>query len=71
MQAGNYYKDLTRLGRDLSKTLIVDNWPEMFKEQPENGIHILTWTGNQADKKLIDLEPVLAKIVETQVEDVR
>jgi CTD small phosphatase-like protein 2 len=37
-------KDLTRLGRPLSRTIIVDNLKENFKRQPKNGVEILTWT---------------------------
>lgn len=37
---GYYVKDLTRIGRDLSKTLIVDNIAENFQMQPNNGILI-------------------------------
>jgi CTD small phosphatase-like protein 2 len=41
----NYYvKDLSNIGRDVSKTIIVDNIRENFQMQPKNGVFIKTWT---------------------------
>jgi len=52
-------KDLSKLGRDLSKTLIVDNVAENFQLQPENGIFIKTWTDDPLDNALEELSPLL------------
>jgi len=52
-------KDLLMLGRDLARTIIVDNIPSNFKLQPRNGIYITTWTGEEEDCCLLNLMPVL------------
>jgi CTD small phosphatase-like protein 2 len=62
-----YIKDLKKLGRDLSKTLIVDNVAENFRLQPENGIFIKTWTGDPKDTVLMELGAVLEKIAQQNV----
>eukprot|EP00826_Nyctotherus_ovalis_P006297 TRINITY_DN11477_c0_g1_i1.p5 TRINITY_DN11477_c0_g1~~TRINITY_DN11477_c0_g1_i1.p5 ORF type:complete len:118 (-),score=18.90 TRINITY_DN11477_c0_g1_i1:14-367(-) len=49
---GGYIKDLSRLGRSLAKTIIVDNLAENFQLQLENGIMIKTWTGDPEDNAL-------------------
>ena len=69
-----YIKDLSKLGRDLSRTLIVDNLPQSFKFQHENGILISSFYADENDKKddraLIELQKILIKIYEDK-KDVR
>ena len=64
-------KDISKLGRDLSKTIIVDNVWENFQLQPTNGIFIKTWLSDRSDTSLTDLLPLLKDIVVLKVEDVR
>jgi Dullard-like phosphatase family protein len=65
------YKDLTKLGRDLSKVIIIDNLKENFKMQPNNGIFIKTWTNDINDVQFKDLLKILKDIVIYNVNDVR
>jgi CTD small phosphatase-like protein 2 len=59
------------LGRDLNKTIIVDNIAENFLLQPENGISIKSWYNDPSDTALLELTPLLVQIVVQQVSDVR
>ena len=54
-----YQKDLSKLGRDLSRTLIVDNNAENFQQQPDNGIYIKSWYNDANDEALKKLAPLL------------
>lgn len=66
-----YIKDLSLLGRDLSRIIIVDNISENFLLQPENGISIKSWYDDPTDNALIQLAPLLLGIAKQQVTDVR
>lgn len=66
-----YVKDLSLLGRDLNRTIIVDNISENFMLQPENGISIKSWIDDEEDTALMQLAPLLLEIVEQEVKDVK
>ena len=68
---GVFIKDLSKLGRDLSKILIVDNNKDNFSLQPENGLHICSFIGDQNDDELYNLSSDLMKIVECKKNDIR
>ena len=71
-QKGNFFlKDLSKLGRDLSKVIIVDNVAENFSLQPHNGIFIKSWFDDPADNALNELLPILVQIAQKGVVDVR
>jgi CTD small phosphatase-like protein 2 len=59
------------LGRDISKTLIVDNVAENFQLQPDNGVFIRTWIDDPTDNALDELAPLLKEIAVRNVKDVR
>lgn len=70
-QNDTYLKDLTKLGRDLSKILIIDNCKENFSLQPTNGIYIKSWFNDSNDDALLKLCPILVEIVAKKYKDVR
>lgn len=57
---GIYCKDLRGItGDELSRCLIIDNIPENYMLQPENGIPITDYIGDERDTALLDLIPML------------
>ena len=71
MIGNDYVKDLSRIGRPLDSTIIVDNVSQHFRFQKENGITIKSfWAKDPNDKALYNLIPILINIAEEEL-DVR
>ncbi len=59
----DFIKDLNRLGRPLDKVIIVDNMPQNFRLQKENGINIRAYWGEDPnDTALYSLKDILINI---------
>lgn len=70
-EKGAYNKDLSILGRDLSRVLIIDNNSKNFQKQPENGIYIKPWFSDPEDSALRKLSQVLKTVAEKKPSDLR
>jgi TFIIF-interacting CTD phosphatase-like protein len=56
MSLNNHFiKDLSKIGRNLKKTIIIDNVKENFLLQPNNGLHISNFLGDEKDSELLNL----------------
>ena len=67
-----YIKDISLLGRDIEKIIIVDNMIQNFRLQKENGILIKWYCGDdECDNILFNLKKVLLRIYEEREDDVR
>jgi len=61
---GNYVKDLSRLGRRLEHSIIIDNSPFSYMFQPDNAIPITSWFNDKSDRQLLELLPFLDSLLE-------
>ncbi|XP_062280180.1 CTD small phosphatase-like protein 3 [Scomber scombrus] len=59
---GHYIKDLDVLGRDLTKTVVLDNTPHTYPYHLMNTIPIKSWSGQSEDKELHKLVPYMEKL---------
>lgn len=56
---GNYIKDLNVLGRDIDKTIIIDNSVIAFSLNLDNGIPIHSFSGDKQDCELQKLVEIM------------
>ena len=68
-----FLKDISRIGRDMKKIIIVDNIANNFKLNPENGIQISPYFGEYSknDTVLFELKKLLIMFHKVGYEDLR
>ena len=60
MQSSHFLcQDLSNLNRDIHRVVIIDDEPEAFQLQRENGIQIKKFEGDTRDRELVQLIPFL------------
>lgn len=59
------------MGRDITKTIIIDNLADNYKLQIEHGLNIKNFEGDENDVELYELLGDLKAIVEMKVENVK
>ncbi|XP_017268793.1 CTD small phosphatase-like protein 3 [Kryptolebias marmoratus] len=59
---GHYVKDLSVLGRDLAKTVVLDNAPHTYPYHLMNTVPVKSWSGAPEDRELQKLIPYMEKL---------
>jgi len=67
----NNIKDLSKIGRDLSKVLIIDNVKDNFQLQKDNGLHIKDFYDDVNDTELEYIQEELTNVAMKNSEDIR
>jgi len=70
-RAGKHIKDLSRLNRDLTKVVMIDDDEEYTQDQPENSIIVTRWEGDRDDRELLNLIPFLKGLAKNNGADFR
>ncbi|CAF1678675.1 unnamed protein product, partial [Adineta ricciae] len=65
---GNYIKDLSRLGRDIRKVIIIDNSPLSYLFHQDNAVPVSSWFDDIRDTELLALIPIFERLA--NVDDV-
>jgi hypothetical protein len=60
-----YCKDLRRLGRDISRCIIVENSPQSVRLNTDNAILVPDFFGNKADNSLKAVQEILVGLIES------
>ena len=66
-----YIKDLTKLNRDMNSLIILDNNPNCYYLNKDNGIPIKTWFSDKNDKELFKIKPYLEFLANDFIVDVK
>ena len=66
-----FVKDLSKIGRDLNKVVMIDNIVENFRLQPNNGLWTTTWTEDIKETQLQDMCRILLEIYSYKPNDIR
>ena len=69
ISGNDFVKDISRIGRDMKKIIIIDNMEQNFRLNKKNGIKIKAFYGDQNDKILFELCKILVMIVKQGYED--
>ena len=69
ISGNDFVKDISRIGRDMKKIIIIDNMEQNFRLNKKNGIKIKPFYGDQNDKVLYELSKILVMIVKQGYED--
>jgi len=59
---GNYIKDLSRLGRDIRRVIIIDNSPVSYIFHQDNAVPVTSWFDDMNDNELQALIPIFERL---------